>query len=87
MNHSFDVNGQTGLQKGWKYLAIRFDSFRQFTRALNQFAVVCHTSTETGYFISQKTKRVLDEVDIYLQSAVGNKISKCLLTFENLLKN
>ncbi len=30
---------------------------------------------------------MLDEVDIYLQSAVGNKICKCLLTFENLLKN
>ncbi len=33
-------------------------------------AAVSHTEIVTGYFIRQKTKRALDEVDIYLTKAV-----------------
>lgn len=46
------------------------------------FAVFSHTEAVIGYFIRQKTKRTLDEVDIYLQS-VQNKTYKCLVLFVN----
>lgn len=43
------------------------------------FAAVSHTVM--GYIISQKTKRLLDKLDIYIQPIVGNKTCKCLLSF------
>lgn len=55
---TIDVIDQTGLRKGLKLFTILFDSFGQETHA------VSHNTTE--YFIKQKIKRALEEVDIYL---------------------
>lgn len=43
------------------------------------FAVVYHSETVTGHFLIQETKRMLDKVDMYLQSILENKQQLCIM--------
>lgn len=58
INHTFDLMGQTGLQK--RCIAMTIQPCTEKSTA------VSHTEIVTGQFVRQKTKRVLEEEDIYL---------------------
>ncbi len=74
------------FKRVWKRLEMVCDSvwfIRTVHSRTESFAVVSQTGTVTRYFISMETKRVLDEVDIYLQSVVGNKKKQNLFLINN----